>query len=94
MRYLSLPTTAPTMNSMLKFDQSTLANMTATLEYVCLKLPPSRDNQAIRKYIAEEIVAAANKGQNTLGDLTSVGLKIVNSYLFPPGRSWLRALRG
>jgi hypothetical protein len=71
-----------------------LANMTAALEYVCRKLPPERDNQAIRKYIAEEIIVASGKGQTSLGDLTSVGLNIVNDYLFPPGRSWLKALRG
>ena len=89
-----LPTTADAMVSMLKFDQSTLANMTAALEYVSRKLPPDRDNPAIRKYIAGEIVQAAEKGQTTLGELSSVGLRIVNSYLFPPSRSWLRALGG
>ena len=82
------------MISMLQFDQSTLANMTAALEYVCRKLPPDKDNQAIRKYIADEILAAALKGQTSNADLASVGLKAVNSYLFPPGRSWLKALGG
>jgi hypothetical protein len=82
------------MISMLQFDQSTLANMTAALEYVCRKLPRDRDNQAIRKYIADELVAACSKGKTSHGDLASVGLKVVNSYLFPPGRSWLKALGG
>ncbi|MDP2356772.1 MAG: hypothetical protein Q8M31_12015 [Beijerinckiaceae bacterium] len=82
------------MKSLLTFDQTTLANMTAALEYVCRKLPPDRDNPAIRKYIADEIIAASRKGQSSLGDLTSAGLKVVNVYLFPPGRSWLRALGG
>lgn len=86
--------TATNMISMLQFDQSTLANMTAALEYVCRKLPPDKDNPAIRKYIADEILAACRKGQRSHGELTDVGLKIVNGYLFPPGRSWLRALRG
>jgi hypothetical protein len=36
----------------------------------------------------------AHKGQVSLADLTGAGLKVVNLYLFPPGRSWLRALRG
>jgi hypothetical protein len=58
--------------------------MTAALEYVCRKLPPERDNPAIRKYIAEEIVAACKKGKTALGDLNGVGLNVVNSYLFPP----------
>ena len=73
------------MVSLLHFDQSTLANMTAALEYVCRKLLTDRDNPAIRKYIAEEILAVANKWQTSLADLTAAGLKI-NSYLFPPGR--------
>ena len=82
------------MNSILNFDQTTLANMTAALEYVCRKLPPERDNPAIRKYVAEEIVAACERGKTTLGDLNGVGLGVVNSYLFPPTRSWLKALIG
>lgn len=82
------------MNSILDLNQTTLANMTAALEYVCRKLPPERNNPAIRKYIAEEIVTAAKKGKIAHGDLASVGLRVVNSYLFPPGRSWLKAVRG
>ena len=82
------------MISMLQFDQSTLANMTAALEYVCRKLPPDKDNQAIRKYIGDELLAACQKGQTSHEDLVGVGLKAVNSCLFPPGRSWLKALRG
>jgi hypothetical protein len=70
------------MISLLHFDQSTLANMTAALEYVCRKLPTDRDNPAIRKYIAEEILAVATKGQTSLGDLTAAGLKIVNATFF------------
>ena len=76
------------MNSILNFDQTTLANMTAALEFVCRKLPLERDNPAIRKYIAGEIVALAQKGKTTLGDLTGIGLNVVNRYLFPPGRFW------
>jgi hypothetical protein len=79
------------MHSLLKFDQTTLANMTAALEFVCRKLPPDRDNSPIRKYVADQIVATASGGQTALGELTNVGLKIVNRYLFPPRRTWLRA---
>ncbi len=56
------------MNSLLDLDQSTLANLTAALEYVCRKLLPDRDNPAIRKYIAGELVAMSNKGQTALGE--------------------------
>ncbi|KRR12478.1 hypothetical protein CQ10_39705 [Bradyrhizobium valentinum] len=65
--------------------------MTAALEYACRKLPPDRDHESIRKFIAEQIIAAA---ETSVGDLTSTGLKVVNGYLFPPGHSWLKALRG
>jgi hypothetical protein len=84
------PKTRP-MTSLLNLDQTTLANMTAALEYVYRKLPSDRDNLAVRKDIGEAIIAAANAGQTSLGALTNVGLKIVNSYLFPPSRTWLRA---
>ena len=67
--------------------------MTAALDHVGQRLRPDRDLPAII-YIADEIIVAAHKGQTSLGDLSSVGLGVVNSYLFPPGRSWLRALKG
>lgn len=37
---------------------------------------------------------AALKGQTSHVDLTGIGLKVVNGYLFPSGRSWLKALGG
>jgi len=82
------------MISILQLDQTTIANLTAALEYVCRKLPPERDNHSIRKYIAGEMIGAASKGQTSLSDLMGVGLNVVNGYLFPPGRSWLKALSG
>jgi hypothetical protein len=80
------------MPSLLNLDQTTLANMTAALAYACRKLPPDRDNQAIRKHIASEISSMAHNGQTSLGDLTNAGLRVANDYLFPPSRPWLRAL--
>ena len=82
------------MNSLLKFDQTTVANMTAALEFVYLKLPPDRDNPAVRKQVAQAIIAAADDGEASLAELKNAGLKIVNLYLFPPARSWLKALGG
>ena len=73
------------MTSLLNLDQTTLANMTAALKYVCRKLPPDRDNPAVRKDIGEAIVVAANAGHTSLSAMTNVGLKVVNGYLFPPG---------
>ncbi len=82
------------MNSLLKFDQTTVANMTAALEFVYLKLPPDRDNPAVRKQVAQAIIAAADDGEASLAELKNAGLKIVNLYLFPPARSWLKVLGG
>ena len=82
------------MISMLQFDRSTLANMTAALEYVCRKLPPDRDNRATRKRIADEILAACQRGQTSYGQLTATGLKILNNSSLPRGRSWRKALGG
>jgi hypothetical protein len=48
------------MPSLLNLDQTTLANMTAALAYACRKLPPDRDNQAIRKHIASKISLMAH----------------------------------
>lgn len=59
------------MISMLQFDQSTLANMTAALEYVCRNLLPDRDNRATPKRIADEILAACQRGQTSYGQLTA-----------------------
>jgi hypothetical protein len=74
------------MTSLLKFDQTTLA----ALEYVYRKLPPDRDNPPIRKHIAHHIISVANEGQTALAELTNAGLAIVNGYLFPPTRTWLK----
>jgi len=67
--------------------------MTAALEYACRKSPPDKDNPARRKYIADEILAAALNGQPSHGDLVDVGLRLEIA-AFPPGRLWLKALRG
>lgn len=79
---------------MQNFDESTLANMAAAIAYACGQLPPERDNPAVRQYVAEKILAAAKKGQTSRAALSGVGLEVVNSFLFPPSRAWLKALEG
>jgi len=51
-----------------EFDQSTLANMTAALDYVCKKIPVDKDSHDVRKRIAEAIIARANAGRRTYVD--------------------------
>ena len=72
------------MKPILHFDQATLANLAAALDYACRQLPQDRDTPAVRPYIADQIVEAANKGASSLHDLPSVALSVVNSYVFPP----------
>jgi len=50
-----------------EFDQSTIANMTAALDFVCKKIPTERDGTQLRKQIADEIIRCARSGRRTLG---------------------------
>lgn len=70
----------------MKFDRSTVVNLTAALKYVFRKLPPNRDNDVIRNDIAEEMIAQAKQGHHRQAQLVDAGLVIVNGYLFPPSR--------
>ena len=47
------------------------ANMDVVLEPVCAELPHGGDHES-RKYIAEQLIEAAETGHGTLGDLTAV----------------------
>jgi len=75
---------------MLKFDQSRLANMTAALEYVYLRLPPG-DERLLRKAVAGAITAAAREGRGTLAELQEAGLKVITDKMSPQ-RSWFSKL--
>jgi len=46
---------------LIEFDQNTLANMTAALEFVCKSITPDKDTPEMRKQIAEEMIANANR---------------------------------
>ena len=43
-------------------------------------------NMAIRKHVAEAIIAVSKKNQTSLGALTNAGLDVVNVFLYPPQR--------
>jgi hypothetical protein len=70
------------------FDQNTLANMTAALEYVCKKIPADKDTPELRKKIADEIVASAKSGRRTLIDYQNAGLKILAGSTRPLKSIW------
>jgi hypothetical protein len=45
-----------------EFDQNTIANMTAALEYVCKRIPADKDSQELRKFISAAMIACASSG--------------------------------
>jgi hypothetical protein len=71
-----------------EFDQNTIANMTAALEYVCKRIPPDKDSHEIRKRIADAMVACGHAGRRTLVDFQDAGTKILDEIAKPKGFSW------
>ena len=71
-----------------EFDQNTIANTTAALDYVCKKIPADRDSTELRKRIADELVQCAQSGKRTVIDLQDAGLKILKSTAKPTGFNW------
>jgi hypothetical protein len=62
-----------------EFDQNTIANMTAALDYICKKIPAKRDSNELRKRIAEELMQTARSGKRSVIDLQTAGLRLVDS---------------
>jgi hypothetical protein len=73
---------------LIEFDQSTMANMTAALEYVCKGLPADKDSHESRKQIADAIIACARAGRRTLDDLQEAGLEVFEEITKPPRFNW------
>jgi hypothetical protein len=71
-----------------EFDQSTIANMTAALDYVCKKIPAERDSNELRKQIADELIRCARMGRRSLIDLQQAGIKIVDKAVMPTRSGW------
>jgi hypothetical protein len=61
-----------------EFDQSTIANMTAALDFVCKKIAADQDsNEELRKRIADKLMHCARTGRHSLADFEKAGMKIV-----------------
>ena len=71
-----------------EFDQNTIANMTAALDYVCKKIPADRDSTELRKKIANELIQCAGSGKHTVIDLQNAGLKILKATAKPTDFNW------
>ena len=73
---------------LIEFDQNTIANMTAALDYVCKKIPADRDSTELRRRIADELTRCARSGKRELIDLQNAGLKILRATAKPTGFNW------
>ena len=69
---------------LIEFDQNTVANMTAALEYVCKKIPADKDTHELRKRLGDAMIRSANFGRHTYVDLQNAGLKALDEILRPP----------
>ena len=74
---------------LIDFDQNTLANMTAALEYVCKKIPGDKDLQELRKKIASAIAACATSGKRKLIDFQDAGFKVLKESTQRPKSRWM-----
>jgi hypothetical protein len=72
-----------------EFDQSTIANMTAALDFVCKKISADGDSNELRKRIADELMRCARTGSKTLADLKNAGMKTVEDTAKSRRSGWL-----
>ena len=75
-----------------EFDQNTIANMTAALEYVCKKIPAYKDSPELRKLLGAAMIQSANSGKCTYIDLQNAGLNALREHLQPQKASWFGRL--
>jgi hypothetical protein len=73
-----------------EFDQSTIANMTAALDFVCKKIGADTDSNELRKRVADELVRCARSGRRSLIDLKQAGLNIVAETAEPRTSNWFK----
>jgi len=73
---------------LIEFDQNTLANMTAALEFVCKKIPADKDSPEVRKRIADEMIACAKSGRRTYSDFEEAGSRLLAEMRRPGGFNW------
>jgi hypothetical protein len=75
-----------------EFDQNTIANMTAALEYVCKKIPADKDSQELRKFVGAAMIQSASSGKRDYIDFQNAGLSALQERLQPRKSSWLGRL--
>lgn len=76
-----------------EFDQSTIATLTAALDYVCKNIPADQDSHELRKLIADELVECVRTGRGQLTELRNAGLDIVKRETGQSRFGWLGSRR-
>jgi hypothetical protein len=71
-----------------EFDQTTIANMTAALDYVSKKIPADKDTNELRKRIGDELVQCARMGRRSLIELQKAGMKVMEETAKPNRSGW------
>jgi hypothetical protein len=79
---------SPDTNMITEFDQNTIANMTAALDYVCKTIPPERDSADLRKRIGNEIIRCAQTGKRSVLELQQAGLGVLQADTKAKRGSW------
>jgi hypothetical protein len=74
----------------LSLDQSTVANMTAALEYVCKQIPPESDSHETRKAIADAMLASAKAGTRSLIQFQEIATAKLEEITRSRKRAWWR----
>jgi len=73
---------------LIEFDQNTMANMTAALDYLCKMIPADKDNRDTRKRIAEAMVACAKAGNRSYVDFQNAGFRTLDEITRPRRFNW------
>jgi len=74
---------------LIDLDQTTIANMTAALDYVCENIPADRDSNELRKRIADELIRCAHLGKRSVIDLQGAGMNVLAVTTNPIRLNWL-----
>jgi hypothetical protein len=75
-----------------EFDQTTIANMTAALDFVCKKIPADKDTNELRKRIGDELIRCARTGRRSLIDLQQAGMRVMGESAMRTRSSWFGSI--
>jgi hypothetical protein len=78
---------------LIKYDQTTLANMTAALDSVCKRISSGQDCPELRKRIADAMIKVAREGRRTFADFQIAGMNVLSEKLPQRGKGGFPGFR-